>query len=307
MAPDQQRQDAPLLALRAAFQTVCHNHILEARGLLSGSAPSNQARWSETETLVHYERSLSEIVAIADRATTAENVSGRKRVFDELSNFLTKNAYGVSVETASPADIATFIHSEYIPKHKGESRTVIPNSGEHVLSASAVKNAISHISRSYTLMGFDGAANPGRSELVKSYRDGYTVLLHDAGVREKRAKVFSEQKLDRLLAFLSEGVARSSGLEQCNLLMDRAAFLYLWESRARGKECRELLHRQVERGEGVALPGWSKTVRQEPSARIPLSAPESSVRLSFLEASAQLIVALKQLGYDLEENGCLFR
>jgi hypothetical protein len=61
--------------------------------------------------------------------------------------------------------------------------------------------------------------------------------------------------------------------------------LYLWETLARGKECGELLYQHVEFGEQVAYPGWSKTVRRDPSTRIPLAAPEREGRPTFLEAA----------------------
>jgi hypothetical protein len=76
---------------------------------------------------------------------------------------------------------------------------------------------------------------------------------------------------------------------------------------ARGKECGELQFRQVEFGEQVAYPGWSKTVRKEPSARIPLAAPEPEGRLTFLEAAVQLIKEPDVTGNGIGENGFLFR
>jgi hypothetical protein len=63
-------------------------------------------------------------------------------------------------------------------------------------SASAVKGVVKDLSKSYRLLGFEGASNPARSELVKSYQDGYRNMLHQEGVKVKRAKVFSEEKLN---------------------------------------------------------------------------------------------------------------
>jgi hypothetical protein len=73
--------------------------------------------------------------------------------------------------------------------------------------------------------------------LVKSFRDGYERMLHNEGVWVQRAKVFTEAKLDALLAHLVERIrGLSPGLDQCVALMDQAAILYLWESLARGKK-----------------------------------------------------------------------
>jgi integrase len=59
--------------------------------------------------------------------------------------------------------------------------------------------------------------------------------------------------------------------------------------------------------DGAAYPGWSKTVLQEPSARIPLATVAEGGRLSFLEASVQLIRALEEVGQPVGEKGYLFR
>jgi hypothetical protein len=50
---------------------------------------------------------------------------------------------------------------------------VLPSTGKPVASAPAVKGVVKDLSKSYRLLGFEGASNPARSELVKSYRDGY--------------------------------------------------------------------------------------------------------------------------------------
>lgn len=120
--------------------------------------------------------------------------------------------------------------------------------------------------------------------------------------------MFSESKLDALLGFLAGRVREESdALELCTLLMDQAAVLYLWESLARGKECGSLSASQVDGGEApAAYPGWSKTVRQEPSARIPLAQAGSSSRLTFVEAASQLVKALELIG-EHTEDGYLFR
>jgi hypothetical protein len=154
------------------------------------------------------------------------------------------------------------------------------------------------------LLGYEGRANPANAEVVKAIRTGYEKARHEEGVRVQRAKVFTEAKLDALLAHMARLVGECpSGLDRCVLLTDQAVVLYLWESLAQGKECGELLHRQVEFGEQVSYPGRSKTVRKEPSARIPLAAPDQEGgRLTFLEAAVWLVHELDQTGHGIGDS-----
>jgi integrase len=260
----------------------------------------------ETEAL--YERALQSFGQIAEKSVSEANNNSRKRTFQEFQEFLSRNAFGVTVETATAADVGAFIMGDWIPKHSGGCRTRLPSTGQPVPSVSAVNSVVKHLSKSYTLLGYEGRANPAKAEVVKAFRTGYEKALHEEGVKVQRAKIFTGEKLDGLLAHLARRIEGSPpGLEKCVLLTDRAVVLYLWESLARGKECGELLLRQVEFGEQVAYPGWSKTVRREPSARIPLAAPEPEGRLTFLEAAVQLVKALDETGNGIGENGFLFR
>lgn len=86
--------------------------------------------------------------------------------------------------------------------------------------------------------------------------------------------------------------------------MDRAAVLYLWESWARGKECGELEGYQIDREEGLAFPGWNKTVRSEPSGRIELTGGDEG--MTFLRGSAELVSELEAQGQSIG-TGYLFR
>jgi hypothetical protein len=103
----------------------------------------------------------------------------------------------------------------------------VPATGQPVASASAVKGVVKDLSKSYRLLGFEGASNPARSELVKAYRDGYGNVLHQQGVKVKRAKVFSEEKLNALVAFLTKKLGETEGMERCVVAMDQTAVLYL--------------------------------------------------------------------------------
>jgi hypothetical protein len=197
---------------------------------------------------------------------------------------------------------------DWIPKHSAGCRTKLPATGQPVSSVSAVNSVVKHMSKSYSLLSYDGRANLAKAEVVKAFRTGYEKALHEEGVKVQRANFFTEVKLDALLAYLARCIGECPpGVERCILLTDQAVVPYLWETLARGKECGELLYRQVEFGEQVAYPGWSKTVRKEPSTRIPLAAPEPEGRLTFLEAAVQLVKGLEETGNSIGENGFLFR
>lgn len=197
---------------------------------------------------------------------------------------------------------------DWIPKHSAGCRTKLPSTGEPIPSVSAVNTVVKHLSKSYALLGYEGRTNRAKAEVVKAFRTGYEKTLHEEGVKVQRAKVFTAAKLDALLAYLARLIGECpSGLERCVLLTDQAVVLYLWESLARGKECGELQVRQVEFDEQVAYPGWSKNVRKEPSARIPLAPPEPEGRLTFLEAAARLVKELDETGNGIGEDGFLFR
>jgi hypothetical protein len=99
-------------------------------------------KWTKTETAARYVQTLQAVGAIADLKTTKETNDSRKRTFSEYQEFLAKNPYGVTVATASPEDVAAFIHSERLPNHSGNCRTVLPQTGQPVASASAVRGVV---------------------------------------------------------------------------------------------------------------------------------------------------------------------
>jgi integrase len=265
------------------------------------------AQWTNEEAADRYGQTLKAVSGIADMKTTKETNASRRRTFLEYQEFLAKNPFGVTVGTATPEDVAAFIHLEWLPNHSGNCKTVLPQTGQPVASASAVRGVVKDISKSYTLLGFEGASNPARSKLVKSYRDGYGNLLHQQGVKVQRAKVFSEAKLNALVDYLTSKLAESEGMDKCLLAMDRAAVLYLWETLARGKECGAVRQDQIDADEGTVYPGWTKTIRHEPSARIELEVPGEGSRMSFLAAAGDLVRILIDHGHDVGETGYLFR
>jgi integrase len=182
-------------------------------------------------------------------------------------------------------------------------RTRTEKGGDKVASASAVWGIIQHLSKSYSMLGYQDIENSAKQESVKSYTEGYRFWLKEKGVREKRAKVMSDKKVEHLVQYLEQGIARSEDISRCVLLMDLAAVDYLWESWARGKECGELLIDQVDFESGVAEPGWSKTVHAEPSSRIELGGEQ---RGRFLRSAAALIGEMEKEGHA-SSRGFLFR
>jgi integrase len=292
---------------RETFQKLCRERVLDQHGLTLTRGPGAEV-WSEKETLERYGRAMGDLARIADMKTTEGTTNGRKRTFKEFQEFLQRNPFGVTVETATPEDVGAFLLTNWMPRHSQSCRTVVPSTGAKVASASAVKGVVKNLSKSYTLLGFEGRQNPAKAEVIKSFRDGCERMLHQEGVRVQRAKVFPVAKLDALLAHLRERIeSLPVGLERCTAVMDQAAVLYLWESLARGKEAGKLVQDQVNHEDGAAYPGWSKTVRQEPSARIPLKEPSEEGRLSFVEASVELAKELERFGDPLKESSYLIR
>jgi hypothetical protein len=160
-------------------------------------------------------------------------------VWDEYREFVGKNAFGVTVETASAEDLLAFIRGRYwIPKHVDSCRTVAGATGTKVLSMATVKQTLQHVSKCYDMLGYEGRKNPVKSEVVRNFKGGYRRMLHDLGVREKKTVIFKKGKLKDLVAFITGEIdGMMQGLERCCAIMDLAAVLYLWEAWVQGKEC----------------------------------------------------------------------
>jgi integrase len=274
----------------------------QARGLRE--PVRTEATWDEKETEEFYQRILGEAGKIAKRSVSTGFEESRRKTWNEFKGFLRKVGRGLTVENAGGLDVVAFVHGEWIPQHQKNFRTTLGETGEKVASASAIKGVIGHLAKSYTMLGRQDGENPAKAECVTSYRDGYRNELHDRGVREKRAKIMKESKVNDLIEYLNGEVGKATGIGKLVLLMDRAAVLYLWESWARGKECGELEARQIDREEAVALPGWSKTVHAEPSGRIELTRAGGGT--TFLEGSAELLAEMEQQKRSLGK-GYLFR
>lgn len=110
--------------------------------------------------------------------------------------------------------------------------------------------------------------------------------------------------MNDLIEYLSREVEKAEGIGKVVLMMERAAILYLWESWARGKECGELEARQIDWEDAVALPGWSKTVRAEPSGRIDLTS--SAAGMTNLRGSAEMLAEMGRQNISMG-SGFFFR
>jgi hypothetical protein len=284
------------------FQERNSSRWKRARGLNTEIGEVDKGTEQETDVL--YEKSMEWCAEISGKSASGESEEARRRIWDEYREFLAKNAYGVSGETAGAEDVLAFIRGFWIPKHLESCRTTAAN-GTKVVSVSTVKHVLQHVSKSYELLGRGDKNNPVKSECVRSFKEGYRKMLHSLGVREKKATVFKEGKIDDLVQYLLEEIKKKgSGVERCSLIMDLAAVLYLWETWVRGKECETLERRQVHEADGVILPGWSKTVQKEPSSRITLET--SGERLTFIEATAWLVKKMDVIGQPTG-TGFLFR
>jgi hypothetical protein len=124
-------------------------------------------------------------------------------------------------------DIIAFVQGVWIRTHVDRCRTRTETEGEEVASTSAVKGVIQHLAKSYSMLGYADGDNPAKQESVKSYCEGYRMILKEKGVQEKRAKVFKEEKVTALVKYLENGIERTEGITKCVLLMDLVAVDYL--------------------------------------------------------------------------------
>jgi integrase len=259
--------------------------------------------WSDEVSEAFYEKALREGAAIANLSVSNKFEESRRKTWIEFTDFLSKIGRGSSAQTATDLDVIAFVQGVWLPTHMANCRTRTATEGKVVASASAIKGVIQQLSKSYAMMGYQDVENPAKQESVKSYSEGYRFWLKEKGVREKRARIMKEDKVSALVQYLEDGIRKSSGVTRCVLMMDLAAVDYLWESWARGKECGKLRSDQVDFENGIAEPGWSKTVRTEPSARIDLT---EGNRGRFLRSAAALIGEMGRQGFE-SKKGFLFR
>lgn len=244
-----------------------------------------------------YASTLKEAAAVANRSVSNGFEESRKRTWGEFRDFC--SLVGKDPLEARDLDVIAFVHGYWLPRHRSACRTMVGVNKERTASASAIKGVVSHLSKSFNMFGKVGERNPALAESVRNYREGYRNALHDSGVREKRAVVFKEGKVQDLITWLENQIGKSSGLARCALLSDLTIVHYLWESWSRGKECGELESRQIVFDEQIVRAGWSKTVHEEPSAEI-------AVQKGFLQSAARLISACDEARVPVG-SGFLFR
>ncbi|GAQ88041.1 putative Phage_integrase [Klebsormidium nitens] len=237
-----------------------------ARGV--GAVPAEQREAREVAAArERYEAAVREGGRVSRKAVSGGFEEEREKTFAEYRESLTSVGCPDVLEAVG-MDVVAFIQGWWLPNHEKNFRTVVEGENKKVASASAVKAVIGHVAKSYSMLGVADAVNPAKSEAVRSYREGYRNELHERGVREKRAKIMSESKVTQLVEHLNREVRSRKGISRCCAAMDRAAVLYLWETWARGKECGTVEAGQVDVADSIVRPGWSKTIREEPSAEI---------------------------------------
>ena len=208
----------------------------------------------EDEIRRFYAEALEGAASVANRSVSSGFEEGRKKTWAEFNEFC--GLVGKSLEQATDLDVVAFVHGFWLPHHREGCRTKVGESGVKTASASAIKGVFCHLGKSFAMLGRNGESNPTQSEAVRNYMEGYRNLLHDAGVREKRASTFKESKVQDLIAWLENKVQSAEGTVKCSLLSDLAIVHYLWESWSRGQECGTLEMRQVDFSEGIVKAGW---------------------------------------------------
>jgi integrase len=299
VAPNVCGQKVPNSACREKWQRRSAAVWRESR--FGGKKRSEPEEGTERESKELYRKALSEAAQIAGFSVSQGFEDSRQRTWYEFGEFLGSIGHGLTTEEASDLDVIAFVQGYWLPTHREKCRTWVD--GEKIASASAVKGVIQQLGKSFSMLGRSDQENPAKQESVRNYCEGYRKWLKSKGVREKRAKVFKEGKVGDLINFMERQISQAVGLRKCILMMDLAAIDYLWESWARGKECGELRKDEIDFEEGVAKPGWSKTVHQEQSATINLVGPG---RGRFLESSVALVREMERCGHPVGV-GPLFR
>lgn len=65
------------------------------------------------------------------------------------------------------------------------------------------------------MLGFQSdEENPAKAEVVRNYRDGYRAEMRERGVREKRAKVMPESKVNELVEYLNGQWEKTTGIKR---------------------------------------------------------------------------------------------
>jgi hypothetical protein len=265
---------------------------------MGDTGPECGLEMSEQDARKLYQTALSKAATIAAGSVSQGFDDSRRKSWSEFKCFLGKVGQCLNVENATNLDVIAFIPGWWIPAAKPDEvqrrrESDVCFCGERSYPA---------IGEEYSMMGRRDDDNPAKQKSVRSYCEGYRNHLHARGVREKRAKVFKEQKVYDLVTYLEQQIEGSAGIHRCVLLMDLCAIRYMWESWCWGKVREELERRQVDFESWEPLPGWSSTSKQEPSAHINLS---SGNRGGFTKSAARMIKEMERQGQG-SARGFLF-
>jgi hypothetical protein len=180
-------------------------------------------KWDAEKTAEFYKTVSGEAGRIAQKSISMDFEERRTKTWAEYEAFVQKVGQGLSVETARGIDVIAFVHGDWIGKHSRNCRTTVGKEKKKVPSASAIEGVISQLAKTYSMKGRADAENPAKEESVLSYTKGYRNDLHDRGVREKRAKLMKEGKVNELINHLSREIEKAEGIGKVVLMMDRAA------------------------------------------------------------------------------------
>jgi hypothetical protein len=124
---------------REMFQERNQRLLKEARGV-DENLPEAE-KWTAEETAILYEKSMTWCAEIARKSGSVEEEGSRQKLWSEYKEFLSKNAFGVTVETANAEDVLAFIRGYWIPRHFGRCRTTVGESNSKVVAMSGDREA----------------------------------------------------------------------------------------------------------------------------------------------------------------------
>jgi hypothetical protein len=174
-------------------------------GSCSGNPEGEREEMKGGDAVALYQTALSEAAGIAAESVSKGFEASRRRTAEEFEEFLEMLGWGIGFEDATDLDVIAFNQGWWLPAHRKNCRTANGN-GEKVVSASSVKGVIQHLAKTYSMRGRRDEDNPAKQESVRSYCEGYRNRLHSEGVRERRAKVFRDGKVEDLIVHLEKRV-----------------------------------------------------------------------------------------------------
>lgn len=143
---------------------------------------------TEEVAVALYQTALDEAAEIAGESVSKGFKASRQRTADEFEEFLEALGWGIGFETATDVDVIAFIQGWWLPGHLKNCRTV-NGRGEKVVSASSVKSAIQHLSKTYSMRGREsGRRQSGEARECEKFLRG----IPEPVARRRRAGKESE-------------------------------------------------------------------------------------------------------------------